>query len=261
MNGERVDPEQEEKDIRGTEVPFVNNMEELKQLQAQQQQQSSSSTSTEATTTTSKKEETSFKKKANDNNKSVGSSSSSSSSSSNSSEIDISKLDIRVGVIQKAWEHPDADKLFCEEIDIGEDEPRQIASGLRDYYQVDDLIGQRVLVLANLKTRKLLGFSSHGMVLCASKKKKKDENDNNNDQDVVVFVEPPPDAQIGERVIVAGYNGIPATENQVLKKKMLEAIFPMLQTNDKGVPCYKDVPLGTSVGPCLPTCLVNAAIS
>ena len=162
-------------------------------------------------------------------------------------------------MIQKAWEHPEADKLFCEEIDIGDDEPpRQIASGLRDYYQVDDLIGQRVLVLTNLKTRKLLGFSSHGMVLCASKKKK-DENDN--DENVVVFVEPPPDAEIGERVIVAGYNGIPATENQVLKKKMLEAIFPMLQTNDKGVPCYKNVPLGTSVGPCLPTCLVNAAIS
>ncbi|EEC51347.1 predicted protein, partial [Phaeodactylum tricornutum CCAP 1055/1] len=83
-------------------------------------------------------------------------------------EIDVSKLDIRVGVIQKAWVHPEADKLFCEEIDIGEDEPRQIASGLRAHYNLEDLEGQRVLVLSNLKSRKLVNFPSHGMVMCAS---------------------------------------------------------------------------------------------
>lgn len=36
------------------------------------------------------------------------------------SEGDPSKLDMRVGVIVKAWEHPDSEKLFCEEIDLGE---------------------------------------------------------------------------------------------------------------------------------------------
>jgi len=75
-------------------------------------------------------------------------------------EIDISKLNILVGVINKAYPHedPTAEKLFCEEIEVGEDEPRQIASGLRDHYTVDDLVGRRVCVLANLKTRKLRGF-------------------------------------------------------------------------------------------------------
>jgi phenylalanyl-tRNA synthetase alpha chain len=119
-----------------------------------------------------------------------------------SGDIDVSKLDIRVGVITKAWMHEEADKLFCEEIDIGEEEgPRKIASGLRAHYNVEDLEGQRVLVLANLKTRKLVGFPSHGMVLCAASE----------DGSKVEFIEPPADAKIGERVMVDGFDGEPVS--------------------------------------------------
>jgi len=158
-----------------------------------------------------------------------------------STEIDVSKLDIRVGVITKAWEHEEAEKLFCEEIDIGEDEPRQIASGLRAHYKVDDLVGQRVLVLSNLKMRKLVGFPSHGMVMCAASA----------DGTKVEFVEPPEGAAIGERVMIEGYGGEPATENQIIKKKMLEKIFPDLSTNEAGVATYKGVPFATSTGECV----------
>jgi aminoacyl tRNA synthase complex-interacting multifunctional protein 1 len=154
-------------------------------------------------------------------------------------EIDVARLDIRVGIITKAWEHEEADKLFCEEIDVGEAEPRQIASGLREHYKVEDLEGQRVLVLANLKTRKLMGFPSHGMVMCAA-----------NEEGKVEFVEPPADAVIGERVMIEGFDGEPATENQVIKKKMLDVIFPDLKTNGEGVATYKGKPFGTSAGPC-----------
>jgi len=166
--------------------------------------------------------------------------------------IDISKLDIRVGVIQKAWEHEEADKLFCEEIDIGEDDgPRQIASGLRAHYNVEDLEGQRVLVLANLKTRKLVGFPSHGMVLCASSA-----------EDVVKFVEPPADAAIGDRIVVEGYDGEPASENQVIKKKMLNVIFPELRTDDDGIATYKGVALKTAAGgACQAEGVPNAEVS
>lgn len=159
-----------------------------------------------------------------------------------SATIDVSKLDIRVGVITKAWEHEEADKLFCEEIDIGEESPRQIASGLRAHYSVDDLPGQRVLVLANLKSRKMMGFPSHGMVLCTS-----------NSEGKVQFVEPPDDAKVGERITVEGYDGEPATENQVIKKKMLDVIFPDLKSNADGIPCYNGVPLSTSAGICKPS--------
>lgn len=154
-------------------------------------------------------------------------------------EIDVSKLDIRVGVILEAWEHEEADKLFCEKIDIGEEEPRQIASGLRAYYKAEDLIGRRVCVLANLKTRKLVGFPSHGMVLCAS------------NEDSVVFVNPPADAAIGERVACAGFEGEPATENAVQKKKVLDAVFPDLKTDSNGVASYKGVPLTAGSGSCV----------
>ena len=165
-----------------------------------------------------------------------------------SNEIDISKLDIRVGVITKAWLHEEADKLFCEEIDIGEDAPRQIASGLRAHYSLEDLEGRRVLVLANLKARKLVGFPSHGMVLCASS------------GDTVKFVEPPVGAAVGERIAVDGYSGAPATENQLLKKKMLDEIFPDLRTDGEGVATYKGAPLRTSAGPCRAS-LPNADIA
>ena len=169
---------------------------------------------------------------------------------STTTDIDISKLDIRVGVINKAWEHPTADKLFCEEIDLGEDTgPRQIASGLKAYYSVDDLVGRKVLVLANLKARNLVDFSSHGMVLCASS------------GDQVKFIDPPEGAQVGERVMVEGYEGEPATENQVIKKKILDAVFPFLQTDGNGVATYKGVALTTSAGPCQASDLPNAPIA
>ena len=167
-----------------------------------------------------------------------------------SDAIDISKLDIRVGVIQTAWEHEEAEKLFCEEIDIGEEGgPRRIASGLRAYYTVDDLPGRRVLVVSNLKARKLAGFESHGMVLCAS-----------GDDGTVQFIEPPDNAEIGERVHVQGFDGAPATENQIIKKKMLDVIIPDLKTNNEGIPSYKGIPLSTSSGPCKPS-IPNARVS
>lgn len=162
--------------------------------------------------------------------------------------IDISKLDIRVGMISKIWEHPDADKLFCEEIDVGEDQPRLIASGLRLHYTTEQLLNQRVLVLCNLKPRKMLGFSSHGMILCAS----------SNDQ--VQLIQPSADAIIGERINVEGYEGEPATENQILKKKMLDSIIPHLQTDSNGMPCYKGIPLKTATGICqlsMPNCPIS----
>ncbi|KAL7492732.1 hypothetical protein ACHAWT_001774 [Skeletonema menzelii] len=157
----------------------------------------------------------------------------------------ISALDIRVGRINKVWVHPEADKLFCEEIDVGEDEPRQIASGLRPYMNAEDLEGRMVLVLCNLKARNLAGFPSHGMVLCAS----------NEDHSVVKLVSVPVEAKIGERVTVPGFNfegeeGAPFAENKVGKKKVFEKIAPFLQTSEYGVPTFGGRPLLTSAGVC-----------
>ena len=124
--------------------------------------------------------------------------------------IDISMLDIRVGAVAKAWEDEEANKLFCEEIYIGEDEPRKIASKLQAHYKVDNLVGQHVLVLAYLKERKLVGFPSDGVVLCAF-----------NGDGKVEFVQPPADGKIGGQIVVEGFHGKSAIENQVIKKKCL----------------------------------------
>lgn len=45
-------------------------------------------------------------------------------------------------------------RLYCEEIDVGEEEPRKIASGLVPHYSVDEMEGRRVVVFCNLKVRK-----------------------------------------------------------------------------------------------------------
>lgn len=65
------------------------------------------------------------------------------------------------------WNHETAERLYCEEIDVGEGPPRQIASGLREHVSLEDMHGRLVLVVCNLKPAKLAGFVSNGMVLAA----------------------------------------------------------------------------------------------
>ncbi len=79
------------------------------------------------------------------------------------------KLDLRVGKILEAELHPDADKLYVIKVDIGEETPRTIVSGLRDHYELDSLIGRKIIVFANLKPAKLRGIESEGMLLAAGK--------------------------------------------------------------------------------------------
>ena len=69
----------------------------------------------------------------------------------NLDQPDICKLEFKVGKITKVWVHPEADKLYCEEIECGEDNPRQIASGLRQHYSIEEMKGRRLLVVSNLK--------------------------------------------------------------------------------------------------------------
>jgi tRNA-binding EMAP/Myf-like protein len=71
----------------------------------------------------------------------------------NLDQPDICKLEFKVGQISKVWVHSDADKLYCEEIECGEEKPRQIASGLRPHYSLEEMQGRRLLVVSNLKVR------------------------------------------------------------------------------------------------------------
>lgn len=81
---------------------------------------------------------------------------------------DFLKVELRVGEVKVCESIPDADKLLRFEIDLGEGKPRQILAGLAEYYEPEKLIGRKVVVVANLKPRKMRGLMSEGMICAAS---------------------------------------------------------------------------------------------
>ncbi len=76
------------------------------------------------------------------------------------------KLQLRVAKIIKVERHPQAEKLYIEQIELG-DEQRQIVSGLVPYYTEEELLGKKVVVVTNLHPAKLRGIESNGMLLAA----------------------------------------------------------------------------------------------
>jgi methionyl-tRNA synthetase len=78
---------------------------------------------------------------------------------------DFQKLDLRAGTILTAEQHPDADKLLCLQVDLGEAKPRSIVSGIAEFYAPREIIGRQVVVVANLPTRKIRKVESQGMLL------------------------------------------------------------------------------------------------
>ncbi|MED6179918.1 hypothetical protein PIB30_005376 [Stylosanthes scabra] len=164
-------------------------------------------------------------------------------------EVTITRLDIRVGLIKKAQKHPDADSLYVEEIDVGEEQPRTVVSGLVKYIPLEEMQNRKVCVLCNLKPATMRGIKSQAMVLAAS----------NSDHTKVELVEPPSSANVGERVTFPGFEGDP---DELLnpKKKVWETLQVDLQSNGELVACYKDVPLTTSAGVCKVSSIQNGSI-
>lgn len=78
---------------------------------------------------------------------------------------DFAKIDLRVGRVVEA-EHIPGTRLLRLVVDIGT-EKRQIISGIADYYKPEDLIGKNVVVVANLKPKRIRGYMSEGMILAA----------------------------------------------------------------------------------------------
>ena len=79
---------------------------------------------------------------------------------------DFDKMDFRVGTILKCEKHPKADKLLVSQVKMGT-EVRQIVSGVAESFTPEEMVGQKVVVLANLKPRMLRGLESYGMLLFA----------------------------------------------------------------------------------------------
>ncbi len=79
---------------------------------------------------------------------------------------DFEKLDLKVGKILEAKKHPKADKLLVFQVQMGT-EKRQIISGIANHFSPEEMIGKNVIVVANLKPRKLRSLESSGMILFA----------------------------------------------------------------------------------------------
>lgn len=80
---------------------------------------------------------------------------------------DFVKIDLRTAVIIHAEKMPKSKKLLKLQVDLGF-EQRQILSGIAEYFTPEDVLGKKVVIVANLKKRKMLGEDSEGMILMAS---------------------------------------------------------------------------------------------
>ncbi len=80
---------------------------------------------------------------------------------------DFAKVDLRAGTVLSAEPIPGATKLLKLQVDIGS-EVRQVCAGIAEYYKPEQLIGVKVVIVANLQPRKLRGIESNGMVVAAS---------------------------------------------------------------------------------------------
>ena len=80
--------------------------------------------------------------------------------------VNPNSLDLTVGEIEKVENHPEADKLYILQVSLG-DRKIQLVAGLRKYYSVDQILGKKIIVVANLKKARFRGMESQGMLLAA----------------------------------------------------------------------------------------------
>ncbi len=99
------------------------------------------------------------------------------------------KLYLRVGEIVAAEEIKGSEKLLKLQVDLGT-EKRQLVAGIRAHYSPEQLVGKKIIVVANLKPAKLFGVESQGMLLAAQ------------DESTVSLLIPDREAQKGQRCVV-----------------------------------------------------------
>lgn len=80
---------------------------------------------------------------------------------------DFAKVELKVGTVLEVEDIEGSEKLIKLKVDLGEEQPRQILAGVKQWYKPEDLKGKQVIVVANLEPRKMMGLQSQGMILCA----------------------------------------------------------------------------------------------
>ena len=80
---------------------------------------------------------------------------------------DFKKIELIVAQIKEVKDHPNADRLYLLQVDTGKD-VRQIVAGIRKAYTPEQLIGRKIVIIANLEPAVIRGETSNGMILAAS---------------------------------------------------------------------------------------------
>ena len=99
------------------------------------------------------------------------------------------KLDLRVGKILSVEDHPNADKLYVIEVDLGT-EKRKLVAGLKQHYKPKELVGKSCIIAINLEPAVLRGIKSEGMVLAAVSE----------DKTKVKLIKPEKDMELGSKI-------------------------------------------------------------
>ncbi len=81
------------------------------------------------------------------------------------------KVEMKVGKILKVERIPNTDNLYKLQVDVGEENARQIVTGLVPFYKEEELLNKKIIVLVNLEPAKFKGELSEGMLLCAEDEK------------------------------------------------------------------------------------------
>ena len=170
----------------------------------------------------------------------------------NEPRCDFSRFDLRVGQIRSVQRHPDAEKLYIESIDVGEDKPRTVLSGIAEHFTPEELVGRLVVVFCNLRPAVMRGIESHGMLAAA---------DNGT---IVELVEAPQGSKPGDRVFVPGYEFESCgdlIDGRKKDKKLFDQVFAEWKTDDDRCQVvYRDVPMRTQLGTCTVKSLTHASI-
>lgn len=168
-------------------------------------------------------------------------------------EISPSRLDIRVGKIVEVSKHPEADALYVEKIDLGEEQPRTIVSGLVNYVPINEMQDRLVIVLCNLKPAKMRGIESSGMVLCASIE--------NNGVKSVEPLEPAEGSKPGDKVFIESYEQGEPDKILNPKKKIWEQLQVDLKVSNLCEAQWQSNNLMTNAGKILSKSLKNVNIA
>jgi methionyl-tRNA synthetase len=84
---------------------------------------------------------------------------------------DFLKLELKVGTVLEASDIEGSERLLKLIVDLGEEEPRQILSGIKMWYAPEDLVDKQFVFIANLEPRMMMGLESQGMILAADGEK------------------------------------------------------------------------------------------